>query len=149
MSLIISHKMEKEVTKTKKVVVKKEAKAAKVVKAPKTETKVVETPKVDKSRFAIIEINKQQEKVYEGEALDVLSIKGDKFTFENVLAVVTEKEAVFGKPYIKGASVLAHKVNDFKDKKIRTETFKAKSRYRKVTGSRQSMSKLMIDKINA
>ncbi len=141
--------MEKEVTKTKKVVVKKEAKAAKVVKAPKTETKVVETPKVDKSRFAIIEINKQQEKVYEGETLDVLSIKGDKFTFENVLAVVTEKEAVFGKPYIKGASVLAHKVNDFKDKKIRTETFKAKSRYRKVTGSRQSMSKLMIDKINA
>jgi len=149
MSLIISHKMEKEVTKTKKVVVKKEAKAAKVVKAPKTETKVVETPKVDKSRFAIIEINKQQEKVFEGESLDVLSIKGDKFTFENVLAVVTEKEAVFGKPYIKGAVVLAHKVNDFKDKKVRTETFKAKSRYRKVTGSRQSMSKLMIDKINA
>ena len=143
--------MEKEVTKTKKVVVKKEAKAAKVVKAPKTEAKakVVETPKVDKSRFAIIEINKQQEKVYEGEALDVLSIKGDKFTFENVLAVVTDKEAVFGKPYIKGAVVLAHKVNDFKDKKVRTETFKAKSRYRKVTGSRQSMSKLMIDKINA
>ena len=141
--------MEKEVTKTKKVVVKKEAKAAKVVKAPKTETKVVETPKVDKSRFAIIEINKQQEKVFEGESLDVLSIKGDKFTFENVLAVVTEKEAVFGKPYIKGAVVLAHKVNDFKDKKVRTETFKAKSRYRKVTGSRQSMSKLMIDKINA
>jgi len=143
--------MEKEVTKTKKVVVKKEAK---VVKAPKvavakTEVKKVETPKADKSRFAIIEINKQQEKVYEGEALDVLSIKGDKFTFENVLAVVTEKEAVFGKPYIKGASVLAHKVNDFKDKKVRTETFKAKSRYRKVTGSRQSMSKLMIDKINA
>jgi len=64
--------MEKEVTKTKKVVVKKEAKAAKVVKAPKTETKVVETPKVDKSRFAIIEINKQQEKVFEGESLDVL-----------------------------------------------------------------------------
>lgn len=149
MSLIISHKMEKEVTKTKKVVVKKEAKAAKVVKAPKTETKVVETPKVDKSRFAIIEINKQQEKVFEGESLDVLSIKGDKFTFENVLAVVTDKEAVFGKPYIKGAVVLAHKVNDFKDKKVRTETFKAKSRYRKVTGSRQSMSKLMIDKINA
>jgi len=141
--------MEKEVTKTKKVVVKKEAKAAKVVKAPKAETKVVETPKVDKSRFAIIEINKQQEKVFEGESLDVLSIKGDKFTFENVLAVVTEKEAVFGKPYIKGAVVLAHKVNDFKDKKVRTETFKAKSRYRKVTGSRQSMSKLMIDKINA
>jgi len=141
--------MEKEVTKTKKVVVKKEAKAAKVVKAPKTETKVVETPKVDKSRFAIIEINKQQEKVFEGESLDVLSIKGDKFTFENVLAVVTDKEAVFGKPYIKGAVVLAHKVNDFKDKKVRTETFKAKSRYRKVTGSRQSMSKLMIDKINA
>lgn len=143
--------MEKEVTKTKKVVVKKEAKAAKVVKAPKTEAKakVIETPKVDKSRFAIIEINKQQEKVYEGEALDVLSIKGDKFTFENVLAVVTDKEAVFGKPYIKGAVVLAHKVNDFKDKKVRTETFKAKSRYRKVTGSRQSMSKLMIDKINA
>lgn len=143
--------MEKEVTKTKKVVVKKEAKAAKVVKAPKTEAKakVIETPKVDKSRFAIIEINKQQEKVYEGEALDVLSIKGDKFTFENVLAVVTDKEAVFGKPYIKGAVVLAHKVNDFKDKKVRTETFKAKSRYRKVTGSRQSMSKIMIDKINA
>ena len=141
--------MEKEVTKTKKTVVKKEAKSAKVVKDPKTETKVVETPKVDKSRFAIIEINKQQEKVFEGETLDVLSIKGDKFTFENVLAVVTDKEAVFGKPYIKGAVVLAHKVDDFKDKKIRTETFKAKSRYRKVTGSRQSMSKLMIDKINA
>lgn len=120
-------------------------------KSKKTTVKKVTKVKPEVSEslsYAVVEINNQQEKVQEGQRIEVQSIKGDTFKFDKVLAFFSEKESKFGNPYISGAYVEAKKVLDFKDKKIRVETFKAKSRYRKVRGHRQPKSILVVEKIN-
>lgn len=136
----------KKTTKTK-ATVKTEAKKVVEKKEVKT-TPVVVKAKIDKSKFAIVEINNQQEKVYEGEKLVVDLQHNNALIFDKVLLFVDGNKSTFGTPYIQGASVKAKRVDDFKDKKVVVKTFKAKSRYRKTIGHRQQKSNILIESIN-
>lgn len=134
---------EKKLKKT----VKKTTKAQK----PSDEKEVVKkvTPKkvIDEKVFAIVEINKQQEKVHTGEMISVDLLDGTSFKFDKVLMYTDGKTSKFGTPYLEGFQVNAKKVNDYREKKIKVETFKAKSRYRKAKGHRQPKTKILINEI--
>ncbi|MEI6462447.1 MAG: 50S ribosomal protein L21 [bacterium] len=144
----------KEVKKVSKAkVAKTETKAVseEVVKAPKTVAKKVAPvakAKIDKTKFAIVEINNQQEKVYEGEKLVVDLQHEDNLVFDKVLLFVNGEKSTFGTPYIAGATVKGKRIDNFKDKKISVSTFKAKSRYRKTIGHREQKSNILIESIN-
>ena len=70
-----------------------------------------------------------------------------RFFFNEVL-LVKDKKLSIGKPQLK-AKVKAEIVEQFKDKKIRVATYKAKSRYRRVIGHRHQKTKVKILKITS
>lgn len=144
----IEKKEVKKVTKVKTL--KKEPKV--VSEETKKVTKEAKTPvlkaKIDKSKFVIVEINNQQEKVSEGEKLVVDLQHEDTLVFDKVLLFVDHDKTTFGTPYIQDASVKGKRIDNFKDKKIKVSTFKAKSRYRKTIGHREQKSNILIESIN-
>jgi large subunit ribosomal protein L21 len=101
-------------------------------------------------KYAVIEIQGKQYPVKEGEELTVAKMegeKGKKLTLEKVLLVVNEKKRQIGTPLVKSAKVTATLLEQVKGKKIRVATYKAKSRYRRVKGHRDQLTKIKINKI--
>jgi large subunit ribosomal protein L21 len=100
-------------------------------------------------QYAIIKSGGKQYKVNVGDTLTVDRISGDnkKIVFEDVLLLVNEGKVTLGKPSVKGAVVEGSLVENKRGEKIRVARFKAKSRYRKVTGFRSELSVVKIDKI--
>lgn len=101
-------------------------------------------------KYAVVEIAGSQHKVFEGEEIEVDKIggeKGKKLTFDKVLLVVDENKRRIGNPLVKGVKVTAEITEQFKGKKIRVATYKAKSRYRRVIGHRSQLTKIKIKKI--
>lgn len=101
-------------------------------------------------KYAVIKASGKQFKVSEGDEikLDKLQSKPkDKITFDEVLLVVDKEKVTIGQPFVKGVKVSGEVVAQKKDKKIRVSRFKAKSKYRKVTGHRSSITMVKITKI--
>ncbi|MCR5760799.1 MAG: 50S ribosomal protein L21 [Sphaerochaetaceae bacterium] len=102
--------------------------------------------------YALVEILGKQYKAEVGKEVQVDLVKaevGQQVTYESVLAVVDEKKAKFGAPYVKGASVVATLQSNFKDEKVRVYKFRRRKGYRRTQGHRQQYSVLKIDSINA
>jgi len=98
---------------------------------------------------AVISINGIQYLVSEGQELVVSKLNNSSpLVFSQVLALLPENqpgsEIVIGSPYLKDVTVSAEKITDLKGEKIRTLKYKAKSRYRKVTGFRAALTKIKI-----
>jgi large subunit ribosomal protein L21 len=101
-------------------------------------------------KYAVVEITGHQHIVSEGEELEVDKIegkKGKKLTFDKVLLLVDNKKVTLGQPIVKKAKTTATILEQFKGKKIRVATFKAKSRYRRVIGHRSQLTRIKIEKI--
>jgi len=100
--------------------------------------------------FAIIETGGKQYKVTKGLHLEVEKLEGaegKEFTFDKVLFVNNGADNQFGAPYIQGAKVSAKIVGHTRGDKIRVYKMKAKKRYQKTRGHRQSLTKLEITEI--
>ena len=103
-----------------------------------------------KMDFVIVNINKSQEKVSEGMELEINKIDGkekDKLEFKEVLFSSKKGKVSIGKPFVKGVKVTAQLLEQKKGKKITTNKFKAKSRYRRRIGNRARLTKIKIVKI--
>lgn len=73
--------------------------------------------------------------------------EGEKVELENVLLISDDKKVTVGKPFVKGAKVVATSNGSFKDEKLTIFKYKPKTRYNVKTGHRQTLTKLTIDKI--
>jgi len=105
--------------------------------------------KLDK--YAIIKTGGKQYIVWENCELDIEKIdkkEGKKVVFDKVL-LLKNKKLKIGKPFLKKVKVEGKVIEQFKDKKIRVAIFKAKSRYRRVKGHRQRLTKVKINKISS
>ncbi len=101
--------------------------------------------------YAVIETGGKQIRVSEGKVIYVEKLDvnaGDNFTFDKVLMVGGE-ELIIGNPYVDGVSVDATVEKHGRQKKIIVFKFKAKKKYRRKQGHRQSYTKLTITKINS
>jgi len=101
-------------------------------------------------KYAVIQTGSKQYQVSEGDTLEIEKLEGKakkKITFNQVLLVVDEKKVSLGQPLVKGAKVTAEILEQKKGVKIRVAKFKAKSRYRRVKGHRQQLTKIKINKI--
>jgi len=101
--------------------------------------------------YAVIETGGKQIRVSEGKVIYVEKLDvnaGDNFTFDKVLMVGGE-ELIIGNPYVDGVSVDATVEKHGRQKKIIVFKFKAKKKYRRKQGHRQSYTKLTINKINS
>lgn len=98
-------------------------------------------------KYAVVKIGGSQYKVAEGDEIAVDKIDGEKgksLTLEEVLLFVDEKKVTIGQPLVKNAKIKAEIVDQFKGKKIRVATYKAKSRYRRVKGFRSLLTRVKI-----
>jgi large subunit ribosomal protein L21 len=100
-------------------------------------------------KYAVIKTGGKQYRVSEGDVIEVdrLATDGDKVVFEDVLLKVTDAGIKIGSPTVKGEKVEGKLVEQLKGDKIRVSKFKSKVRYRRVTGFRASLSKILIEKI--
>lgn len=100
--------------------------------------------------FAVIATGGKQYLVSQGEKIHVEKLEGeagDKVTFDQVLATITDTDCTLGKPTISGASVEGTILKQGRGKKIEVLKYKAKSKYRKKIGHRQAFTEIEITKI--
>lgn len=101
--------------------------------------------------YAIVEINKKQYKVSEGDIVFIDRLEeyevGSEVTFDNVLLLSDDNKVTLGDSYIKNAKVKATIISHGKDKKILVFKMKAKKNERKTQGHRQPNTKIQIEKI--
>jgi large subunit ribosomal protein L21 len=100
--------------------------------------------------FAVIQTGGKQHRVEPGQTIDVEKLPGeagDTVELTEVLLVSNEDGLKHGKPLIDGAKVVARVVKQGRGRKIIVFKYKPKVRYRKKTGHRQSVTRLMIEVI--
>lgn len=100
--------------------------------------------------YAVIKASGKQYKVTPGLVLEVDKIEGEKgssVTFSEVLLFGDEKVVSVGTPLLSGAAVTAKIVDQIKGDKVRVAKFKAKAKYRRVTGFRAQLTKIEITDI--
>lgn len=72
---------------------------------------------------------------------------GETITFDKVLLVANDGDINLGKPYVSGAKVTAKVLAQQRGEKLTVFKYRAKSRYRRKTGHRQSETVVQIEKI--
>lgn len=101
--------------------------------------------------YAIIQNGSHQYKVTPGMELPLYNLskkEGEKVVLENVLMVVNDDGNIqVGKPFVNKASVSLEVKKVKQGKKINVMRFKAKSRYTKRRGFRESLTVVYVDAI--
>ena len=101
--------------------------------------------------YAIIETGGKQYKVSPGESLKVEALEvaeGGTIELDRVLAISDGDKLVWGKPLIEGARVSCTSKGDGRGAKVFGMKYKAKVRYSRRIGHRQSFTELTIDSIS-
>lgn len=103
--------------------------------------------------FAIVTIAGFQERVKEGDTLQVPLLdaeKGGKVTFQEVLLLSKEGgDVVLGMPIVSGASVEATVIDHGRGDKIRVYRMRRRKRFQKAYGHRQDFTNIKITRISA
>ena len=102
--------------------------------------------------YAIIKAGGRQIRVEEGQEVDVDYqdiAKGEKVTFDKVLAVSGDDGVKIGKPEVAGASVTCEVVGVRMGPKLVVQKFRRRKNSRRKTGHRQMFTTLRVDSISA
>ena len=100
--------------------------------------------------YAIIKTGGKQYRVKPGDELDVELLPNPVDSvaeFGEVLALSDGGEVTIGAPLVEGAKVTAQVLSHYKDKKLMVFKYKAKNRYRRKRGHRQTYTRLRIQDI--
>ena len=106
--------------------------------------------------FAVIQTGGKQYIVKPGDVIKVEKLagyddkrpeKGAKILFNEVLLVDDGDSTTVGTPFISGASVTATLVEEGRGRKVITQKYKSKTRYRNRKGHRQPFSSVKIEAI--
>ena len=100
--------------------------------------------------YAVFKTGGKQYRVKPGDTLDVELLPNDVDSiaeFEEVLALSDGGEVTIGAPLVDGAKVTAQIVSHYKDRKLMVFKYKAKNRYRRKRGHRQTYTRLRIQDI--
>lgn len=101
--------------------------------------------------YAIVRSGGKQYRVFRDSVIDVERLRskvGEKILLDDVLLYVKDGKLKIGKPTI-GISIKGTVLDHPKGEKIRIAKFKAKAKYRRITGHRQYLTKVKIDEIKA
>ena len=100
--------------------------------------------------YAVFKTGGKQYRVQPGDTLDVELLPNEVDSvaeFGEVLAVSRDGELTVGAPVVEGARVMAQVQSHYKDRKVIVYKYKAKTRYRRKRGHRQSYTRLVIQDI--
>ena len=94
-------------------------------------------------KYVILEIGGKQYKIMPKVPVEVDLQDGEDIT-SKLLMLVEDDKVKLGKPYLDD-KLKIKKLEDIKKKKIRVAKFHAKANYRKVTGSRKKMTRIILE----
>ena len=100
--------------------------------------------------YAIIRSGGKQYRVQEGATIDgerLPTAEGERVELSDVLFLDEDGRVTVGTPTVAGVKVVAEVVSHGRGPKIIVFKYKAKTRYRKKTGHRQSFTRLAIQRI--
>ncbi len=100
--------------------------------------------------FAVIQTGGKQYLVSKGDKIQVEKLagdKGEKISFDMVLATFSDKDYSLGKPSVEGAVVEGKILSQGRGKKIHVLKYKSKSKYRRKIGHRQAFTEIEIIRI--
>ncbi len=101
-------------------------------------------------KYAVVASGGKQYKVSEGETIlvDQLPVEADSsYEFPEVLLFVDENLREIGTPTLSSVKVLGKILAHVRGEKVRVAKFKAKAKYRRVTGFRAALTKIQVDSI--
>lgn len=101
-------------------------------------------------KSAVIQTGGKQYLVSAGDKIQVEKLAGDKdavIKFDQVLATFSDKDYALGNPYIINGIVEGKVLKQGRGKKIEVLKYKAKSKYRRKIGHRQSYTEIEIIKV--
>jgi len=102
--------------------------------------------------YAIISDSGRQYRVEEGQEVEVdyrEAAKGDKITFDNVLAISGEGGTKLGKPTVTGAAVIGEVIGAKLGKKLVVQKFRRRKNSRRKNGHRQVFTTIRVEKISS
>jgi len=98
--------------------------------------------------YAIIQTGGKQQKVNQGDILDVELLDNEgSVTFNEVLLIADGDNLTVGTPIIKGAKVSAKVIGQIQDDKVTTFKYKNKTNYHRTIGHRQRYTRVQIGEI--
>ncbi len=100
--------------------------------------------------YAVFKTGGKQYRVRPGDTLDVELLPNEINSlaeFGEVLAVSRDGDLTVGAPIVPGAMVRAQVQSHYKDRKVVVYKYKAKTRYRRKRGHRQSYTRVVIQDI--
>lgn len=101
-------------------------------------------------KFAVIQTGGKQYLVSQGDKIQIEKLAGEvgsSLQFDKVLATFTDKDYSLGKPYLEKVTIEAKVLRQGRGKKIEVLKYKAKSKYRRKLGHRQSYTEVEITKV--
>ena len=106
-----------------------------------------ENAKIRQMDYAVLRIKGHQYKVSEGQEILVDKV-GDAKLEADILLVSIDGKVRVGRPVVKDAKVTIKVLGEEKGEKIDVYKYKSKSRYRRHTGFRSQLTRLLIQKIS-
>lgn len=103
-------------------------------------------------KYAVVISGGKQYRVQEGDVIVVDQLPVDvesSYIFDEVLLFVDGDIREVGQPTVAGVKVSGKILAHQKGEKVRVAKFKAKAKYRRVTGFRAAQTKVQIDSIKA
>ena len=100
--------------------------------------------------YAVFKTGGKQYRVQPGDTLDVELLPNQVNSiaeFDQVLALSDDGEVTIGAPLVAGAKITAQVLSHYKDRKLMVFKIKAKNRYRRKRGHRQTYTRLLIQDI--
>ena len=102
--------------------------------------------------YAIIRAGGKQYRVAEKDIIEVNKLdiaEGEEIVLDEVLLVSDEAGVKIGSPYVEGAKVVGKVTRQYKGRKIRGWTYKAKKSTSRKYGHRQLLTSVAIESISA
>jgi large subunit ribosomal protein L21 len=102
--------------------------------------------------YAVIESGGKQYRVSPGQTLELEllpALPGSEVALERVLLVATGTDTIVGRPLVPGGRVVGTVVREGRGKKVLVFKFRAKKRYRRLSGHRQDYTYLTVTDIQA
>ena len=102
--------------------------------------------------YAVIECGGKQQRVAEGDVLDVelLNVPEEETVqIDKVLLVGEGADVKIGTPYVEGAKVSLKVIDRLRGEKIKIVKFRRRKHYQKVTGHRQWYNRVQVTAITA
>jgi len=100
--------------------------------------------------YAVVKTGGKQYKVSVGSIIKIDRLDSEKdkeIILDDVLLWVCDGQIKIGRPNLSDIKIKAKVIDNIKGDKIRVAKFKAKARYRRVTGFRPQITKLRIEGI--